>query len=292
QVDFDVRNAFFGARAAKALVVVAQETLSNQRAHLEQVQAFVEVGTRPEIDLAQVRTDVANARVQLINAQNDYATSKAQLDLAMGVAQPRPYEVADESPGPLEGEDQPLAALLPEALRARPELAAQANQVRAQELSLQAVQGAYGPSLSISSGITEAGAAPGSMVWNWNAGATLAFPLFQGGLVRAQEREARANLVGVNAGLEALRQQIRLELEQARLAVVAAKESLSATGDALVNARERLRLAEGRYQAGAGNIIELSDAQLALTNAAAQQVRAQYTLAQARAGLQKALSRP
>ena len=72
----------------------------------------------------------------------------------------------------------------------------------------------------------------------------------------------------------------------------AAKELLSATGDALTNARERLRLAEGRYQAGTGSIIELGDAQVALSTAASQQVRAQYTLASARAQLQKALARP
>jgi outer membrane protein len=58
-----------------------------------------------------------------------------------------------------------------------------------------------------------------------------------------------------------------------------------------VNARERLRLAEGRYQAGAGSLLELSDAQVALTAAAAQQVRAEYELAAARAALLRALGR-
>ena len=81
------------------------------------------------------------------------------------------------------------------------------------------------------------------------------------------------------------RQQIRLEAEQARLAVRAAKSALAAADEALTNAKERLRLAEGRYQTGVGNIIELGDAQVALTTAAAQRVQAEFDLATARAQL-------
>jgi outer membrane protein len=73
--------------------------------------------------------------------------------------------------------------------------------------------------------------------------------------------------------------------------VRAGKAALSAAGEALVNAREQLRLAEGRYQAGAGSAIELADAQVALTTAAAQRVQADYNLAASRAQLLRALGR-
>jgi outer membrane protein len=84
-------------------------------------------------------------------------------------------------------------------------------------------------------------------------------------------------------------QQIRLDLEQARLAVRAAKASEEATHEAAVNAREQLRLAEGRYQAGVGNMIELGDSQVAMTTASAQEVQAHFSLATARAQLVLAL---
>jgi outer membrane protein len=89
-----------------------------------------------------------------------------------------------------------------------------------------------------------------------------------------------------------LRQRIRLELEQARLAVRAARATLEADGEVVVNARERLRLAEGRYAAGLGSGLELDDAQVAVTNAAAQEVKARFSLAAARAQLARALGRP
>ena len=59
--------------------------------------------------------------------------------------------------------------------------------------------------------------------------------------------------------------QVRFDVEQAQATLVGNKESLVAAQDAVDNAREQLRLAEGRYQAGVGTIIELSDAQVQLT---------------------------
>jgi outer membrane protein len=292
QVLLGVRTSFFTARATKDLVAVARETLANQEAHLRQIQGFVEVGVRPEIDLAQARTDRANAEVQLINAENGYATAKAQLNQAMGIEAPTDYDVSDDAFPAVEGEDLALDILLDEALGNRPDVAALASQVKAQEATLSSVRGAYWPTLGVSTGINDAGPQLSSMVWNWNATATLTWNLFQGGLTRAQANEAQANLSGLSAQVAALRQQVRLDVDKARLAVRAARAAIGAAAEALVNARERLRLAEGRYRTGAGSALELSDAQLALTSASAQRVKADYDLASARAQLLQALGRP
>jgi outer membrane protein len=50
-------------------------------------------------------------------------------------------------------------------------------------------------------------------------------------------------------------------------------------------------LAEGRYDAGVGNVIELGDAQVALTSAEVQAVQADYNISSARAQLLNALGR-
>ncbi len=291
QVTLGVETAFFTARAAKDLVGVARDNLTNQDAHLRQIEGFVRAGTRPDIDLAQARTDRANAAVQLINAQNTYETTKAQLNQAMGVEAATDYEVASDTLPTVEGEEQPLEALLQEALDHRPDYASLQQQARSQELTLRAVKGGYGPSLGVSTGISDVGQALDSTVWNWNATVTLSWNLFQGGLTRAQSQEAQANLDSAHAQIDGLRQQVRVDVVQAQLAVRANKEALVATGEALVNARERLRLAEGRYRAGVGSVIELGDAQVALTTAAAQRVQAEYNLASSRAQLVRALGR-
>lgn len=287
----NVQTAYFNVLAQQSLVRVAQETLENQRARLEQVRAQVEVGTRPEIDLLQQRTAVANAQVQLIQARNNAATSKALLNQAMGLEGPTDYTVQEETVGPVEGETQALETLVDAALQDRPSLAASEHQLRAQELQLSATRGGFWPRLSASVSATQAGADPSKLQWGVNGQVGLSWPLFEGGLTLAQVREQQSLLNNLQAQRDALRQQVRLEVERAQLAVNAALESVSATEEALTHARERLRLAEGRYRAGVGNIIELSDAQLSATNAAVQRVQAVYNLATARTELARALGR-
>ena len=96
----------------------------------------------------------------------------------------------------------------------------------------------------------------------------------------------------VDAELETEKLQIRFQVQQYVLSVRAAKASIDAANEALVNAREQLRLAEGQYDAGVGNIILLSDAQVAATAAAAQVVQTDFNLSTARAQLLAALGKP
>ncbi len=291
-VDLTVRTAFFEARASKALVGVARDGLANQERHLAQAQAFVQVGTRPEIDLAQVRTEVANARVLLIRAENNYEIAKARLNQAMGRETGTQFDVADETLPSLPEEEQPIEPLLRAALEQRPELKALLRKVEGQRLLVSSVKGAYGPSLSVSTAATEAGNELDKLTWNWNAGVFLNWPLLEGGLTRARTREERANLQILRAQFDQLRQRLRFELEESRLAVRAAKAVVAASDEALLSAQDRLKLAEGRYAAGVGNVIELGDAQLALSNAQAQRVNAEYDLSTARAQLLNALGKP
>jgi len=285
----NVQVSYLNAGARRDLVQVARETLANQELHLKQITGFVRVGTRPEIDLAQARTDEANARVQLITAENNYAISKAQLNQAMGVEGPTDYDVGNDTIPPFAQEDQLLAPLLDLALHTRPEFVSADQQVRAQELTIASVRGAYFPSVGAGFTFSDNGPRLDSLTWNWTAQATLQWNLFQGFLTNSQMHEARANLIVFQTQRDILRQQVRLEVETDRLVVLAAKEALGAAEEALTNARIRLRLAERRYQTGVGSVIELSDAQVAATAAAAQEVGARFNLAIARAQLLKAI---
>jgi outer membrane protein len=286
-----VRRAYFNACAMSALVGVARETLDDQNKHLAQVQGFVDVGTQPPIAVATQRAAVANARVQLITAQNNYETAKSQLNQAAGIVGGTDYDVAQDDLPPVDDEDQPLATLFARAVAARPEFANLQKQRDAQEALLRAARGGYGPAFSAAAGGTEQGVALDNLVPNWYAELLLTWPFFQGGLTRGQVHQAEAEVQSVDAqrSLELL--QVQLDVDSARLAVRAAKATIGASDDALTNAREQLRLAEQRYVTGVGSIIELTDAQVAYTSAEAQVVQARYGLATARAQLLAALGR-
>jgi len=287
-----VRTAYCTVQAQKALLQVAQDTLHNREKHLEQVQAFVEVGRRPAIDLAQARSDRATAEVQRISAEANYETAKALLLGAMGTPGDTDFEPAPASLEALPSEDLKQQALLEQALATRPETAGLQHQLQAQDRSIAALRGTYAPSVLLSTGLSDAGQQLSNMAWNWQATLGLSWPVFQGGLSDAQLREARANRAAIEAQMAGLRVRVRMEVEQARLAVRASRAGLTAAQEALDNAKVRLDLAEGRYKAGAGSIIELADAQLAATTAAAQRVQADFKLATARAQLMQALGQP
>jgi outer membrane protein len=290
-VEYNVRNAFFNARANKFGMAVAQETLRNSERRMAQIQAFVEAGTRPEIDLAQLRTDMANARVALIQAENAYDIARATLNQAMGVEGPIDFDVADETLSAVGDEDASAEALLASAAQGRPELASLVEQMKAQRYRERAAKGQYGPAINATGAFTDAGLKLTELRWNWNVGVNFSWQLYNGGLTQANIRQARANLANLEAQVALIRQQVLLQLEQGRLAVRAARAVLDASGEALQNARLQLAYAEGRYQAGVGDVIELENAQLAVTNAAYQRVTAEYNLAIARAQLVNALGR-
>jgi outer membrane protein len=292
QVAYNARAAFFTARAARDLVGVARETLANQERHLGQIKGFVEVGSRPEIDLTQAKADRATAQFQLINADNAYAVARAQLNQAMGVERSIDYDLSDEELPAVEGEDGSVETLVGEAQHLRPEISSLRLSAASQELTLRSAHDQIWPNLSLSGTANEAGAYLNNLDWNLSGFITLSVPILQGGAINAQIRQAQGQLVTAKAQLETERQQVRLDVEQARLGIRAAKGAIAAAEDALANTRDRLRLAEGRYQTGVGSVIELGDAQLALTTTAAQRVQAQYQLYTARAQLLKALGRP
>ncbi len=253
----------------------------------------MQVGARPQIDSVTQKAAVANAQYQLINAQNVLANAKVALNQAMGVEGPVDYDLDFDGMGDVAGEEGDIDALVAEAAQNRHDLRSLEDQVRGQRLLISSARGQYGPLLSGNAGVTDASTELSGLKtgWNLSVGATLTWNLFGGLLTYSQVQEQKANLAALEAQRDALHQQVYADVEQARLGVIAAKSSISAAEDALENTHEQLRLAEERYKQGIGNIVELSDAQLQLTSAAAQKTQAMFNLALARAQLLRALGR-
>jgi outer membrane protein len=290
QLDAGVRVAFAALQAAVALQEVAALQVSQQQTRLRQITAWVEAGRRPPIDLAQAKADLAQAEVQSLQNAGEVELAWAQLtgamggDLAMG-------PVAATEPAPLPQEEAPLGELVTEAGRQRLELQTVQTQQAAQQQSLGGARRGQWPSLSFSTSLTEAGQTLDALAWNWNAGLAVQWPIWRGGQVAADVREARAQLQVLSAREQVLLQQVRVEVQRAQVGVRNAKATLRGAQVAERLAAERLTLAEGRYTAGVGTLVEVSDAQTAVQVTAAQTVQAKYRLAVARAQLQLALGR-
>jgi len=287
----EARLAYFDALETRALIQVARESLGNQESHLAQTEEFVRTGTRAEIDLARLRTAVAQARAALIRAENDHRMAKARLNRAMGVRGSIDYEVAPPPLPPLGDEQHATAELYASAVGHRPERTSQLAAIRGQEAGVRAARAWFLPSLRLGADAGYTGQDWGEPTISTSVGVSLNWTLFDGLASPAAADAARAQLVVEQARLTGVEQQVWQEIEQARIAVSSARAELESAELAISSARELLRLAEERYAAGVGNSLELADAQLELTNAAAGRVRVEYDAAAARAQLLRALGR-
>lgn len=290
-VRLQVRVAYFAVAAQRELLEVARATLANVEAHGRQVEGFVKVGTRPDIDLAQARAETANARLAALNARTALQLSKAQLNLSMGVAGTLDYEVGSEALPAVDVEGQPLEAVLEAARGGRPALAQVRAQARGQALATQASRAQAWPTLGVNLALSAQARELSAIVPNGSVQAQLSWPFLDGLRTPAAVAQAEAASRQAEAQVQAVEAQVRFEVQQALLDLEGAREAVAVAGDASAAAEERLKLAQGRYRAGAGSALEVGDAQVAFTSAQAQRVQAGFNVSVARARLLAALGR-
>src|SRR5262249_13070857 len=152
----DVKLAFFGAIAADAAVVVAEEAVKTQQRHVDQARAFVEVGARTKIDLSSAESDLANAELNQARAQGAREAARALLAVSLGEDAWRDYRLVAPPEPP--DESVPAAeALAEEALAARTELREARLRARSFEETARSLRGSYLPAIGLSFGPSFAG---------------------------------------------------------------------------------------------------------------------------------------
>ncbi len=286
-VILNTRQAYYSVLASQRLLQVADETVQQNQKHLEEAQARFDVGLAPRFDVTQAQVQLSNAQLNQVTARNNVALARETLRTAMGVTGPFLFTLVDTlERGTLTLND---ASLLTQAYTNRPELRSIQAQQRATAEQVSALQKQYLPSVAGNAQYNWTGRQyPLQQGWLW--GVTLTFPLFDDFLTVGQVGEAQANLRGLQAQEDNLRQQIALEVRQSLLNLRQAEESIRVSEQTVVQAQENLAIAEGRYAAGVGNIIELTDAQVSLTSAQANNIQALATYKTTVAQLEKAVN--
>jgi outer membrane protein len=289
--DTEAEAAFRTAVAAAELVTAATEAAERAQAQWKRAQARVEVGQRPRFDLIRAEVEQAQAELALVGARNAQALARAQLASACGrTALPEGIELAPPpiAPAPPQGTPDALYA---EAEANRPELRAIRARQKAAEAARDAARSQYWPSLGANGAWGVRGPSPSELETGWQATAQLTVPLFAGGADQARWRETEANASLAAAQAEQLARTTRLEVDAGRLGAVEAQRRLEAAQRLQSAAEEGLRLATARYETGAGDPVEMADAQATLAQARATAVRAALDLDLAAVRLARSLGR-
>lgn len=186
-----------------------------------------------------------------------------------------------------------------EALRLRPEILEGDANIAAARQGIRLARRSVLPTLGLSGGYNytpdAGGFAPKTTAGQ--AVISLNFPLFEGGLARAREKEARADVATAETNRRQSVDLVVLEVRQSYLNLLQARDRVAVANRALAQAREAYRLAKVRFDAGVSQaqgvspLLELSDAQNALTQTENNQVNALYDYNNNRSRLDKAVGR-
>lgn len=283
-----------GVRAAYGDLLLAGEVCGQRRAsvnafarHLERARGHYAAGLRPKSDVTKAEVNLGNAQLALVEAESGVELARAALLNAVGVDAVGPFEVrAADRALPEREMAEDVAGLL--ALEHRQDYAAAELRVLSARAEARAAARASAPNLSLRGGYGAAGTDLSSLESEWNVGLALTVPIVDGGSAAARSGVARARVRSLEAARVALRQTILLEVRRAVLNIRNARERIRIAELTVVQAEENCALAEGRYQIGVGDSLELSDALLALTEARLAVCRARYDLQMAQIALERA----
>jgi len=126
---------------------------------------------------------------------------------------------------------------------------------------------------------------------NYGLAVTLNYPLFSGFQTREQTKEALATISSTQYEFIETKRRVRLQVEVSAYSVQEAQERLSARKKQRDASEENLRLATARYEVGAGDIIEMTDAQAQVVRSETDTINTAFDFAVSHASLLRAMGR-
>jgi outer membrane protein len=253
---------FLGIAQGEALIDVEQKNIALARERREQAQNLFEAGETTRVDVLRAEADTKAAERRLAEAkrQRDQSESRLRLDLALD----SPIRIAQ--PSAVFPQLPPEPALLAEAERQRPEVAAANLAVESARLEVRKQRGAYLPVVSASGAyIDQRSPFPadryGQLALN------LTVPIFDSGEVRARVAVAREEEHQAELALAETRQAVREDVRRARVDLAAAEASLALAKDQLTASEAEYAQARDLYRAQETTALDLATAEASLADA-------------------------
>ena len=281
-----VKTGYFNLILNERLVEVNQAALERALVNLRSAKGFFDVGTQPKSAVTRAEVDVATAQVNLIGALNAVVISRTTLNTLMGIPVNTPTRVRDILG--YQHVDFDPKTLLPEAFARRPEYRQIKARLEQAEQTVKQQFRNFFPSITASGTY---GSARADMNEIYNYGVQLNWTIFDGGGKIALYKQAQAQRDAAQARVRDTELTIWQQVEQSYNTAIQSEEAIGAATKGVESADENFRLSQGRFDAGVANIIELTDAQLALTTAQATLVQALANYRIAIAQLERFLGR-
>ena len=271
-------QAFFNALQAQALLKVAEQNVSTRQTTDTQISELTKNKLKSTLDLSFADVNLSQAKLLLLDAQNNVDSTMAALDAVLGLDRQATYDLVEDN-GTVQAPPANADQLLQLALTQRPDLQALTYSQQAAVKFSHAQRDQMLPSISAAGTVGSVPIRPAAYyLTNWwgGIGVNINIPVFNGFLYSAQAEESSIRAQAASEQSRDLRDRIARDVRTAWLAANTAYQRVAVSAELLREANLALQLAQTRYRLGLSSIVELSQAQFQQTDAAIGNTDAQY----------------
>lgn len=284
---FTVQSTYLNVLRNEQLVKVAEGNIKRDQRQLDRITESNRVGAASIADVYRQQSIVANDEVSLISAQNTYDKSKADLINLLALDPGVDYVIADSQIDEMIKQQgtggmaiEPFDELVNRALNSRPDYMSTKYGVDLADNFVTRAWSFYYPSVRISGGFsTDAQQFAPATTWGnraSNVGLSLSWQLPEIFSAISRVQNAKVSRRTADLQLEQKARDVRVEVKKALLDLEASRKQVEATQKSLLSAEQDRRVAEERYNLGAGTLVDLYVASANYVNAQANNVNANY----------------
>ncbi len=271
----NVTQYYFNVISAANLVKLNETLVQQSINHLEQTEANYRAGIAPKSDTYSAQVNFTEAKVNLLDVQNNLRIKMANLKNLIGLKRDVNADVIEEH---FELNYKPqLQESITNALEKRPELKEMIAQIQAQNVQIEILTLNVMPQLTVDVGLNLDAARDPSLTTNYyTVQANFTLPLFDGFSSSSKIDAAKANKTSLEAGKLDTEKSISLEVETSYYNLETAFAKIELTTQQVEEANKNLQVAEGRYRAGVSPFQELLDAQVTFSRSMTELIVAKY----------------
>ncbi|MBD1921266.1 TolC family protein [Microcoleus sp. FACHB-831] len=291
ELRLNVFNDYYGLQGADQQVRINLEAVRNAEASLRQAQALEQAGVGTRFDVLRSQVQLANATQDLTNARSQQQVARRQLVQRLSLAQSVDITAAD--PVQVAGRwNLSLEESIVLAFQNRADLQQQLVQRNINEQQRRIALSALLPKVNLEANYNVLNVFNDRLerADGYSLGANIRMNLFDGGAARARAEQEETNKAISETRFADQRNQIRFQVEESYANLQSNFANISTADVALSQARESLRLARLRFQAGIGTQTDVINAENELTRAQGNLVNAILNYNRSLATLQRSVS--
>ena len=293
-VIFNTATRYLQVLLDKELLAIAKQNLETSTTQLEQVQAQVELGARPMVDLFNQEAQVANDELVVTQRENTQSLNSLLLIRQLEIDPLGTYDfiVPDLTLNDLPWMDLNLKTLVDEALSIRSDILSAEASILSLRYQTQVTKNSLLPTLrasaSLSSRYSDQYSIAGSEVSfsdqffdqqvNRSLGLSFSVPLFNNWNRMYSIQSSQVQLKNAELNLDNSKMQVIQEVTQAYNDYSSYVKQLDASEKSLVASERAFQTQQERYNLGASTLIELTQAQSAFVSAQSSYTQALYNL--------------